>query len=427
MKKSLISLAVLTATGLSASAGVAGDLGKNLQNSRFVIEYKPGARDAVIEAVANAGATIKADLVNYESIAIEINSLDSISGLRKNSNIASIEADAIRSFGPVGAKELASHTDDPIANLNPQYSYGIHMVQGDELYMAAADSGVKVCVMDTGYDIGHPDLPFANVDGTNDPGAGYWGDYFNHYHGTHVAGTIAAKGDNGIGVVGVIANAEDSVPLFIAKVFDNDGGFAYSSGIVGALDACIEAGANVINMSLGGSLESKLEKRAFERARKNGVLSIAAAGNDGNSTHSYPASYDSVMSVGAVDINKDIADFSQNTSQVEISAPGVQILSTDTRAEWGGNEDIAYWVLSGTSMATPHVSGVAALVWSHYPQCSNYDIRTALKNSAEDLGESGNDYAYGAGLVQAKAAYDYLAANGCSGNSCKGKECDPAK
>ncbi len=423
MKKSLISLAVLAATGLGTSATVAGDLGKELQNTRFIIEYKNGAKDAVLEAIANAGATVKMDLSNYDALAIEINSLENVSSLRKNNNIASIEADAVRMSTPVGEPvEMQNHTNDPLMSLAPMY--GISMVQADQIHEAAQGSGVKVCVMDTGYALGHEDLPEANVDGTNDPGAGAWDDYNVHYHGTHVAGTIGARGNNGIGITGVISNAEDAVPMFISKVFSNSGGFAFSSGLVGGLDACVEAGANVVNMSLGGSFASKLEKRAFERARKAGVLLVAAAGNDGVSTHSYPASYDSVMSIGAVDSNKDIAGFSQTTSQVELSAPGVGVGSTAPANLFGYD---SYIVLSGTSMASPHVAGVAALVWSHFPQCSNFDIRNALKASAEDTGDAGYDYAHGAGLVQAQAAYDYLMDNGCSGNICKGNECDPAK
>ena len=423
MKKSVISLAVLAATGLATTTVVAGNLGKELQNNRFVIEYKKGSGDAVREAITAAGASIKMELPSYNSIAIEVNSLEGMSALRKNSNIASVEIDPVRQTIPVGnIVQLQNHTNDPL--MSDPSLYGIGMVQADQIHEAAFGSGVKVCVIDTGYDLGHEDLP-ANVDGTNDPGAGAWNDFNVHYHGTHVAGTIAARGNNGVGVTGVISNSETTVPMFISKVFSNSGGFAFSTGLVGGLEACIDAGANVVNMSLGGSFSSKLEQRAFERARKAGVLLIAAAGNDGISTHSYPASYDSVMSVAAVDSGKNHAAFSQTTSQVEVAAPGVGVGSTVPRNVFGGTG--GYAVLSGTSMASPHVAGVAALVWSHYPHCSNYDIRNALKASAEDLGDAGKDYQYGAGLVQAKAMFDYLATNGCSGNICKGNECDPAK
>jgi serine protease len=160
-------------------------------------------------------------------------------------------------------------------------------------------------------------------------------------------------------------------------------------------------------MSIGGGASSTTEENAFIAAANAGLINIAAAGNDGNTAHSYPASYNSVMSVGALDSNKNIASFSQRTNQVEIAAPGVAVNSTII-----GNS-YASW--DGTSMATPHVSAVAALVWSHFPSCTGEDIRQAMTATAEDLGSAGRDNTYGYGLVQAKAMYDGLAANGCGG------------
>lgn len=413
----------MAATGLTTTTALAGELGAELQSNRFVIEYKNGSGDVVRDAIAAAGATITVELPAYNSIGVEINSLEDVSLLRKNSDIASVQIDPVRQNIPVGELIELDHTNDPLVN-HPSM-YGLGMVQANLIHEAAYGGNVKVCVMDTGYDLGHEDLPAANVDGTNDPGTGAWNDFNVHFHGTHVAGTIGARGNNGVGVTGVISNAESAVPMFISKVFTNSGGFAFSTGLVGGLEACIDAGANVVNMSLGGSIESRLERRAFERARKAGVLLIAAAGNSAASLHSYPASYDSVMSVAAVDSNKDHASFSQTTTQVEIAAPGVGIGSTIPRNLTGTNG--GYATSSGTSMATPHVAGVAALVWSHNPHCSNFDIRSAIKASAEDLGDAGKDYLYGSGLVQAKAMFDYIAANGCSGKICRGNECDPAK
>jgi serine protease len=182
------------------------------------------------------------------------------------------------------------------------------------------------------------------------------------------------------------------------------------------MEDCAAAGANVVNMSLGGDFSSRVEQRVAHKLDKKGVLLVAAAGNGGSiggleekgdyATFSYPASYDSVMSIAAYDSNLERAYFSQYTSQVELAGPGVSVLSTVP----GG-----YGTSSGTSMATPHVVGVAALVWSNHKQCSNREIRAALKQSAHDLGTPGYDYFSGWGLVQAQDAMDYLAAHPCKG------------
>lgn len=149
-------------------------------------------------------------------------------------------------------------------------------------------------------------------------------------HGTHCAGTIAAIGNNGKGVVGVNPNAHtsDGISLHIAKGLKDSGG-GNSDSVLSAVASCVDNGANIISMSLGGGGYSSNENSVYRQTYQDeNILIIAAAGNDGNSAKSYPASYDSVMSVAAVDANNDIAWFSQYNSQVEISGPGVDVEST---------------------------------------------------------------------------------------------------
>ncbi|TMO60981.1 S8 family serine peptidase [Pseudoalteromonas aurantia] len=283
--------------------------------------------------------------------------------------------------------------------------YGIGMVQANQLADNMSGNR-KVCIMDTGYTLNHPDLPSTGITGNDGYGSNNTGNWYNdgNGHGTHVAGTIAAVGGNGQGVVGV--NPSGQLGLHIVKVFNDQGRWAYGSDLIKAIEQCEAAGANVTSMSLGGSGSSTAERNAFQASYNRGVLHIAAAGNGGNSSLSYPASYDEVVSVAAVDSGERKASFSQYNSQVEIAGPGVGVNST-----WNNN---GYKSISGTSMATPHVSGVAALVWSHYPQCSNKQIRNILNITAKDKGAAGKDTSYGYGIVQAKAAYDYIAQNGCS-------------
>ncbi|OHU85372.1 MULTISPECIES: S8 family serine peptidase [Pseudoalteromonas] len=285
--------------------------------------------------------------------------------------------------------------------------YGINMVQANQLADTMSGNR-KVCIMDTGYTLNHPDLPSTGITGNDGHGSNDTGNWYNdgNGHGTHVAGTIAAIGGNGQGVVGV--NPSGQLGLHIVKVFNDQGQWAYGSDLIKAIEQCEASGANVTSMSLGGSGSSTAERNAFQQSYDRGVLHIAAAGNSGNSSLSYPASYDAVVSVAAVDSSENKASFSQYNNQVEIAAPGVGVNST-----WNNN---GYKSISGTSMATPHVSGVAALVWSHYPECTNDEIRKVLNATAKDKGAPGRDTSYGHGIVQAKAAYDYIAQNGCSGD-----------
>ncbi len=369
-------------------------------SGRYIIKFKDSANFATQAAngqmkftsqahqlLKSSNAVIKRELPNQGAIAAEL-SAKSLAAIKGNSNVEYVEVDPIR--------ELQAESTP----------YGIGMVQANQV-SDSLTGNMKVCIVDTGYDINHEDLISNGVTGNDNDGNGNdTGNWYNdgHGHGTHVAGTISALGGNSKGVVGV--NPSGLLGLHIIKVFNDSGSWAYGSDLVAAVNQCVNAGSKVISMSLGGSGSSTTERNAFISANNNGVLSIAAAGNSGNSSLSYPASYDEVMSVAAVNSSGTRASFSQYNSQVEISAPGVSVNST-----LPGNS-YASW--DGTSMATPHVSGVAALVWSHYPSCSPTQIRNAMNNTAEDRGSAGRDNYYGYGIVKAKAAFDYLA-SGCDG------------
>jgi len=352
---------------------------------RYLIKYKNNQYSQMSSALSAEGGKLKSRLNKHHMVSADL-SPTALKKLRLRDDIEYIELDPRRIL---------------MAESSP---YGISMVQADQVSDGQTGS-MTVCITDTGYDLGHEDLPSTGVTGDDNDGNGNnSGNWFEdgHGHGTHVSGTIAGIGNNGVGVVGV--NPSGNLNLHMVKVFNSAGSWAYGSDLAIAVDQCIASGAKVISMSLGGSGSSSAEQAAFDNAAAAGVLSIAAAGNSGNSSLSYPASYDSVMSVAAVDSNGDKANFSQFNSQVEIAAPGVGVLSTlpgNTYAAW-----------DGTSMATPHVAGVAALVWSHYPSCTNTEIRQALNKSAEDRGAAGRDTSYGHGIVKAKVMFDMLA-TGC--------------
>ena len=498
----------MAAVGAVLAAGVlptgAMSFAQAADQQRVIVSYKAGGKGPVMAALKNSQGEVHHELDRLNAVAVTLPSA-AINGIGRNPHVDYVEADELRYM---------------LAQTTP---YGIPMVQADMVADGLAGNQT-VCIIDSGYERTHEDLADNMVSGTNDSGTGLW--YTDESgHGTHVAGTVAAY-NNDRGVVGVAPNG--NLQLHIIKVFGADG-WAYSSTLASALGRCEDAGATVVSMSLGGPRASRTERSAFDSAYGRGVLSVAAAGNDGNKRHSYPASYDSVVSVAAIDSTKSVADFSQQTDQVELAAPGVAVLSSvptgtgsnvslvvaATNYEAIGMEDSAtgtgagplvdcalgtapcpnsvgavcliqrgditfadkvlacesgggvaaviynnepgsllgtlggvattipsvgisdtdgatllghlgdpasvtvepgnYAFFDGTSMATPHVSGVAALVWSHHESCTNAEIRAALGSTAEDLGAPGRDNAYGYGLVQAKAAVDFLALNACGG------------
>lgn len=350
---------------------------------------KPFDIASATSEVRKAGGAIKKELKKHKMVAATM-SKSALNKLRSNPNVESIEVDVRRK---------------PMAQTTP---YGYTMVQANQF--AQSDTAArKVCIIDTGYNLGHPDLPGTNDGVTGQANNSAVGNWYNdgNGHGTHVAGTIAAY-DNNEGVVGVYPG----VDMHIVKIFNDNGQWTYASDLIDAITQCQNAGSNVVNMSLGGGSSSTAERNAMQSFTDAGMLLVAAAGNDGNSAKSYPASYDAVMSVAAVDSNENRASYSQYNDQVEIAAPGSAVQST-----YPTN---TYAALSGTSMATPHVAGGAALVWSYFPQCTNNEIRSALNATAKDKGSAGRDNFYGYGLMQLADTYNYLNTNGCAGGGTGG-------
>jgi subtilisin family serine protease len=200
------------------------------------------------------------------------------------------------------------------------------MVQAPQAWEAnATGAGVTVCIIDTGFGIHHEDLQGLSVEGYSQVDDNWAFDGYGH--GTHVAGTITAV-DNDLGVIGVSPGLVD---LFIVKIFDDAGEWvpqARASNLMAAAQMCADNGAKIINMSLGGSSKALPEQKTFDALYKQGVLSVAAAGNGGDDKDHYPASYESVVSVAAIDSTYTVADFSQFNNQTEVSAPGVGVLST---------------------------------------------------------------------------------------------------
>ncbi|MCL1127362.1 S8 family serine peptidase [Shewanella surugensis] len=515
---------------------------------RYIVKFKDA--DTVTNGINALSSTSRINpAFSHHSVLNSVKAKEMKRIARRNSYSAKLDDDSLTSLRLRSDVDYVEE-DVPRRLLSETTPWGQTYVGATVLSDTEAGNRT-ICIIDSGYDASHSDLSGNNASGTNNSGTGNWYEPGNNNaHGTHVAGTIAAIA-NGSGVVGVMPN--QNVNIHVIKVF-NESGWGYTSELVDAIDDCVDNGANVVTMSLGGPTYSATEKNALAAHQSNGVLLIAAAGNDGDNTHSYPASYDAVMSVASVDNNKDHSDFSQYTDQVEIAGPGTAVLSTVTQGEGvladitisgqsyfdsgivphnryiqtsgnyvqqfntgsvtdtlkacstgstsyscnnmnnkiclverasglsanaaeiaaakacydaGGSAAIVYsnsslpglqnpflvdtdnevpmvsvsvdrttglalldqvgssatvaatdgedyQYYNGTSMATPHVSGVATLVWSHHTDCSSEQIRAALKATAEDLETAGRDDKTGYGLVDAEAADVYLAQS-CDG------------
>lgn len=273
---------------------------------------------------------------------------------------------------------------------DPRYSEQWHLpsVSAPQAWDNTTGSAeVTIAVIDTGVDYNHQDLAgkcvagYNYVDRNSDP-------MDDHGHGTHVAGIAAALGDNSTGVAG----ADWRARIMPIKVLDAQGS-GYDSDVAAGIRYAADHGAEVVNMSLGSSSYSYTLAEAVNYAYNKGVTLVAAAGNDGSSV-SYPAACDHVIAVGALDQGDNLAYFSNRGQALDLTAPGVSILSTVP----GG-----YGKMSGTSMASPLVAGCASLLLAAHPGYSPSQVEAALVEGATDLGSAGFDTDYGHGKVNALA------------------------
>jgi subtilisin len=308
--------------------------------------------------------------------------------LRNHPDVVRVEEDGeMHALGPQveGTPELLAET----------IPVGVNQVKAPDAWPSSQGEGIKVFICDTGIDSDHPDLvsnlkagkSFVPTESSTDDFQG---------HGTHCAGTVAAA-LNGLGVVGVAPYAY----LYPVKVL-NSAGSGQWSWLIAGLDWIMDKkGARIASMSLGGGGAPQALGDMCMAAYDDGILLVAAAGNSGpgDDTVGFPAKYPHVMAVSAVDSSDIIASFSSRGPEVEVCAPGVNVLST-TRGGGTGN-------MSGTSMACPHVSGVAALTWGSHRSANNKQVRWLLNRFAVNVGDGDPDK-YGEGRVDANTSAFYI-------------------
>lgn len=263
---------------------------------------------------------------------------------------------------------------------------------------------IKVAIIDTGVDTNHEDLMGNIISGINyiQPGSQ---PEDNNGHGTHVAGIIAATSNNGVGITGIASG----VKIMPIKVLDANG-YGSDNNVGDGIRWAADNGANIINLSLGGPEDSQYIQDAINYAHNKGVIVIAAAGNE-NSSVGYPAANDHVIAVAATDSNDNKPSFSNYGPEVDVAAPGVNILSTVPNTQVNPYIPLNYASFSGTSMAAPNVTGVAALILSKYPNITPFQLETRLKSTSQDLGNPGFDTYYGFGRVNALQAITTLRDN----------------
>src|SRR3989338_9139149 len=240
----------------------------------------------------------------------------------------------------------------------------------------------------------------------------------NNSHGTHVAGTVAQSTNNSSGVAGVAYSSF----LMPVKVLDRNGSGSYAQ-VADRIRFAADNGAHVINLSLGGSASSQTLEDAVAYAYNKGVTIVAASGNDGSSAVSYPAAYDDyVIAVGATRYDETRAGYSNYGASLDIVAPGGDtsvdqnsdgyvdgVLQNTFNPNTKNTGSFGYWFFQGTSMATPHAAGVAALVIGNSNAQTPHQVRAALQETADDLGALSRDDTYGWGLVNAAAALSWSA------------------
>jgi subtilisin len=278
--------------------------------------------------------------------------------------------------------------------VSPNIPWGVSQIRAPQAWRRTTGQNVRIGVIDTGIDPTHPDLKHCIGRGINLVNRSLL-PIDDNGHGTHIAGTIAGSGASANGVIGVAPKAT----IHAVKAFDQNGS-AYVSDIIAGIDWCVQNDLDIINMSFGMKTYNKSLELAVLNAYRSGKVIVASSGNDGKRAFvDYPARFPQVISVGAMTVKGKVAPFTNRGRHIDVFAPGENIYSAWLHGQ--------YHKLSGTSMATSHVSGVIALLMSIQPNLEPLQIKDLLKRSSVAFG-GGKKAGVSAGLVHARRAVALL-------------------
>jgi len=356
---------------------------------RFVIGYAAGRDGAARELVkAQGGRVVRTSLTGGNFLVAEFPASDQNAANGLLSTLA--QDQSVRFAEPLIRCTAQFMPDDPYYRL---YQWGNWVMYADQAWdLTLGSRDIKVGVVDEGIDYTHPDLAqsfdpslkgydFVNQDPDPRP------DGSDEFHGTHVGGIIAAGINNAIGVAGWAG-----VTLYSCRALDTAGSGSITD-IADAIRWATDHSVRIINMSFGSESPSSVLEDAVNYAWNHGVLLVGASGNNGISGVFFPAAYANCIPVGALDTTGVLAGFSNYGPEQELVAPGVGVLSTTPANSYS-------WA-DGTSMASPEVVGLAALLLSYRPTLTNRQLRAVIDASTIDMGSSGRDVYYGYGLVNA--------------------------
>ncbi|RBP07773.1 S8 family peptidase [Rossellomorea aquimaris] len=389
----------IAALSLAASLALVPSFG----GSAFAQDQNPlekAPKKTVVSKSLEKGSYVKGEVI--------VKFKDGVAESEKGNTLKKVNASAVKEkankkkpfevlkVGNVEATVKALSKNPNVEYVEPNYTFSATWTPNDYYYqgyqygpqntytpsawdLARGSSGQEIAVLDTGVDYNHPDLDGKTLRGYDFVDNDYYPMDLNG-HGTHVAGTAAAETNNGTGVAGMAPNTK----ILAVRVLDANGSGSLDD-IAAGIRYAADQGAEVLNLSLGCDCNTTTLKNAVDYAWNKGSVVIAAAGNDGVSTTFEPASYPNAIAVGAVDSRDRKASFSNYGTWVDVTAPGVDIASTVPKN--------GYSYMSGTSMASPHVAGLAGLLAGQGR--NNVQIRQAIEQTADPISGTGSYFQHG--------------------------------